>query len=218
MTQHIKFGRDYRPDPRDWCYPIRRKTALISRRLWNDRYWIGDQGSTPHCVGYAWAHWLACSPIVQWLDPDGIYEIAQHFDEWEGTDYDGTSVRGAAKALGRLGVVSEYRWTVSAAIVGNTILQACPVVIGVDWYDGMMATDSAGFIHPTGKLAGGHAVVLVGYDAEKRYFTGRNSWKVPWGYQGSGRFRIAQADLQKLLDQNGEACIGVERKATVPKP
>ncbi len=39
-----------------------------------------------------------------------IYELAQHYDEWPGSDYEGSSVRGAMKALHKHGVCEEYYW------------------------------------------------------------------------------------------------------------
>jgi len=36
------------------------------------------------------------------------------------------------------------------------------------------------------KMLGGHAIVLVGYDEEKRLFTFRNSWGEEWGDKGYG--------------------------------
>ena len=35
-------------------------------------------------------------------------------------------------------------------------------------------------------MLGGHAIVIVGYDEEKRLFTFRNSWGEDWGDKGYG--------------------------------
>jgi C1A family cysteine protease len=66
-----------------------------------------------------------------------------------------------------------------------------PVVFGISVYESFETED----VSKTGivpmpddneKLLGGHAIVLVGYDCEKRLFTFRNSWGESWGDKGYG--------------------------------
>lgn len=205
------YGRDFAPDPRD--YAMAPVATACRRRRWRDNQWSGDQGETPHCVGFAWAHWLASSPVSQFLNPDGIYELAQFLDEWEGEDYDGTSVRAGAKVLTRLGHVAEYRFTVDEAVLRGNVLDVGPVVIGVNWYAGMETPDRDGLVHPTGRLRGGHALLVVGY--LPGFYTLKNSWGLGWGL--GGHAWIADERMQQLLNEDGEACLAVERKVKVPK-
>jgi len=210
-TKRRYDGREFIADSRD--YPMQSVASTRRRRRWRDRQWSGDQGYTPHCVGFAWAHWLACSPVSQFLDPDGIYELAQHLDEWEGTDYDGTSVRAGAKVLARLGHVTEYQFTTSEEVLRGNVLEVGPVVIGIDWYAGMDKPDRDGLIHPTGKWLGGHALLIVGY--QPGFYMLKNSWGLKWGV--NGHCRIADQDVQELLDDEGEACLAIEERVRVPR-
>lgn len=203
------FGRYYVPDKRDRKFRFSIARTTRKSRVWSCRSWHGDQGAEPSCVGFGWAHWLNCYPIRQFMDPSGIYEIAQHFDEWEGNQYDGTSVRAGAKVLQSLGAISEYQWTVSADTVANHILIKGPVVIGVNWYQGMSNPDSKGVVSITGRSLGGHCVCLVGVLASGM-FKLKNSWGTSWGKGGYAY--ISSPDLQKLLTANGEACVGIERR------
>src|SRR5688572_23619901 len=83
-----------------------------------------DQGAYPHCVGYAWRGWMMAAPLMTKDGPAAaaIYHEAQHVDEWEGTNYDGTSVRAGAKVLASAGRINEYAWAWNAQTVADWIL------------------------------------------------------------------------------------------------
>lgn len=202
-----QWGRFYFPDKRDKRSLMPRKVTNITKKFWTSR-WIGDQLDTPQCVGFAWAAWLDAPPIRQFLYPHGIYFTAQHFDEWQSNDYDGTSVRGAAKVLHSLGTISKYQWAFDIERVIDTVLTTGPVVIGVNWYQGMMETDKDHFVHVSGIPTGGHAVLVDGCDTKTEAFRVKNSWGRSWGK--NGWCFLSFSDLARLLKEDGEACIGVE--------
>ena len=204
------YGRDHAADYRDYSLAAVRTTRRS--RKWRDSQWSGNQGSEPSCVGFAWAHWLTSSPISQFADPSGIYRLAQFLDEWEG-EYDGTSVRAGAKVLALLGHVAEYRFTVDEDVLRGNLLEVGPVVIGVNWYRGMENPDSDGVIVPKGRLLGGHALLIVGYKSGR--YTLKNSWEPDWGL--AGHCLLAAEHLQRLLDEDGEACLATEQKVRVPR-
>lgn len=203
------FGRDYAPDPRDASYPLALLTSQRPRRRWRSR-WYADQGNTPHCVGYAAARWLECDPVRQYLDPDGVYAMAQHVDEWEGTDYDGTSVRGAMKVLATLGFISEYLWAWSVDQILGHVLEVGPVVIGVNWYRGMSYPDDYGVIVPSGPIDGGHAILVDEVNVPRELVGLNNTWGPDWGLDG--RCYLHFDHLARLLREDGEACCGVEAR------
>ena len=68
-----QYGREFIRDTRD--YTMTPKTTTRRRRSWRCQ-WQGDQGQEPSCVGFAWAGWLAASPVSQFADPSGLYELA----------------------------------------------------------------------------------------------------------------------------------------------
>ena len=218
------LGRLPAPDPRDATYPLR--TALVSaptpvprRWRWYASMWWGNQLQTSQCVGYAWAHWLEDGPVAQpgippIVAPADLYREAQLVDEWAGEDYDGTSVRAGAKVLKAMGFIQEYRWATSLQDMIDAVKYVGPVVVGTNWYSNMfdyqLVYPILSTIDVSGSLAGGHAWVLNGVDDDRGVFRGKNSWGCVWGWGGS--FLIDMEDVERLLNEDGEACIGLEIK------
>jgi len=215
-----KLGRIHIPDSRDHNYLIENKLSLskatITSKNWDDNVWWGDQGQTPMCVGYAWAHWIEDGPVLHnskthpVVSPVTIYKEAQKVDEWVGENYDGTSVRGGAKYLKTTNRISSYLWTFDINVMINTVLTVGPVVVGTNWYTNMFYPDRNGLIKIGGNIAGGHAYEINGVDTVKQLFRIKNSWGRSWGQQG--RVYISFADMKRLINENGEVCLAVENR------
>lgn len=187
--------------------------AGLTSKYWDDNVWWGNQGNTPQCVGYAWAHWIADGPVVHSgiqppVNPTLIYQQAQLVDEWPGTNYNGTSVRGGAKYLNSTGKIGNYYWAYDVQTLVNTLLQIGPVVVGTNWYYNMFYPNSNGVISIGGSLAGGHAYVINGVDTVNRLFRIKNSWGQSWGK--TGHAFISFTDMTRLINERGEICLAIE--------
>ena len=207
-----KFGRIVVKDKRDKKFMLVRKKSSKNSKYWDDSHWFGDQKTASSCVGHAWAHWLNCAPFRQYLDPTGIYKLAQYQDSWKGEAYDGTSVRAGAQVLSALGFLKSYQWTWDVDTLVSTLLEVGPVVVGTNWYAGM-SSPKDGLLRITGASQGGHAYLLTGVNRSKGLIRMKNSWNKSWGIKG--RALITFDDMAKLLDEEGECCIGVEAEAKV---
>jgi hypothetical protein len=212
-----KLGREARLDPRDQKYLIKNHVRLaktsLTQRYWADDVWWGDQGDTPYCVGYSWAHWFEDGPVLHKgrppkISPIRIYENAQRLDEWIGEDYEGSSVRGGVKYLKSVGAVNSYYWAFDINTITQYLLTKGPIVVGTDWTEGMFYPDKDGLIKASGEVVGGHAYVLNGVDLKTRRFRIKNSWGRSWGKMGRAFIRFS--DMATLIARQGEACVAKE--------
>jgi hypothetical protein len=179
---------------------------------WRCSAWL-DQGREGACTGFAVTHEAIARPaVVEGLsntDAQQVYYRARQLDQWQGDDYEGSSVLGAMKAGKERGWYKEYRWAFGTKDLAIAVSRHGPAVIGVYWYSDMFKPDSDGFIHASGKILGGHAILCHGFNVKGDYFKLHNSWGPSWG--DNGECKISYSDMDKLLHQQGEACIPVVR-------
>lgn len=200
--------------------------------------WL-DQKSEGACVGFGIGHDVMAYPRELAMYNElcrSLYFEAQKRDPWEGGAYPGASpFYEGTSVLAGLQVYKEYLelatnkpWEYRWCFSGNDVVTALVrtgVIIGVPWYEGMFDTDSKGFIHVTGHVAGGHCTYLnaqkIVWRKNVTHYTHadiereltplrlRNSWGQGWGVDGDAFLSLA--DLDKLLSNNGEAAILVPK-------
>lgn len=225
-TEEIRLDRVEEFDERSRGYSI--ADILTTRKLRSYTWRCGDwfnQGREGACVAFALGHELAARPSeVRGLDYDflirEVYWEAQRNDPWEGGSYpnaspkyNGTSILAGVKQIKKLGYIEEYRWAFNTDDVLYGIGHNGPALFGLAWYEGMIRPDENGFIKPTGRMLGGHAVLGVAINVKEGYVTIRNSWGKSWGVDGE--CYITFEDLETLLKQRGECCFLMKRK-TIP--
>ena len=218
-----RLGRVEQFDQRSRNFPILAKSEDRPLRsyTWRCREHF-DQGVEGACVAYALGHELnARAAEVQGITDnflrERVYWEAQRNDPWPGGSYpgaspfyEGTSVLAGIKAIQKLGLFEGYRWAFSTQEALLGIGYHGPAVIGVPWFSGMFNPDSEGYIHPTGFVAGGHAVLVRGVNVRKERVTIRNSWGQGWGINGD--CYMSFSDFDKVLQMNGECAFLLNRK------
>jgi hypothetical protein len=199
-------------------------------RYWVPSFTILDQGTEGACVGFGVTGEAMASPVRQmWVDPDtpgpwatfnpaqrmafSAYRRAKEIDEWEGVDYDGTSVRAGMLVGRERGWWDGFSWAFTMDEL-RTALETGPVVLGVLWTEGMYEAPD-GRLVPRGPAVGGHCILTTGYSANWRgggpHYRLRNSWGRGFGLNGSAY--ISAGHLNKILfEEGGEAAVPQNRR------
>ena len=206
------YGRVHVPDKRDNQHKLKARKSKRTRRMWRDDQVWDNQLREPSCVGHAWWFLLASQPHT-WpfhrkLDPNGLYELCKFRDEYEGEDYEGTSVRAGADVLKTLGLIKAYEWSWNLDTTVNAVLEKGPVVLGLPWYKGCDEPDRRGVIRATGDLLGGHCILATGVDTKKKEFRLKQSWGQEVG--DDGHIYLPFEDMEKMFDVDAEACMAIE--------
>jgi hypothetical protein len=214
------LGRIPRVDTRSAAYAVQGGgpdlSTLPVRRSWRLR-WKGNQGRTSQCVGYALTGLLRSAPEVHThLAPAQVYVGAQKDDEWEGENYEGSSVLGGLRYLHKITdmigtpmpeIVSYHAIYTIPDLIRWLALKG-PVAVGTDWKTTMFEPGPSNILDCSGGNVGGHAYLIYGYDRSKRLFKILNSWGENWGSRGTAWIRFD--DFDALLQSGGEAW-GVEK-------
>lgn len=192
-------------DERSLKFGIPRKAGAPVRKLTWRHGPLLDQGQEGACVGFASEANLGSTKRAKLItrdDAQAIYRAAQKLDEFPDTE-EGTSVLAGMKAMRTAGQIKSYAWSFGLTDVLHALSYHGPVQIGVNWYSGMFDPDSAGLLHVTGRVEGGHCTLLSGVDPASRTVIITNSWGASWGRNGQAR--LGWDDLDTLLGQQGEA-------------
>jgi hypothetical protein len=201
-NRHYRLANFITPD-------IARRAAAISAKEWSMGT-ILDQGNTPHCVGFAWAGWGICEPIIDaFTNADGnrIYYEAKVIDG-EPNQEDGSTTLSGVKAMQQDARLKNYAFATTLDDIVTWVLAQGPVVVGTNWYEQMFTPDATGLVTIGGTVAGGHEHLIVGVDKNAQRFKHANSWGTSWSV--GGFFYLSFTDEQRLQNENGDACTAVE--------
>ncbi|WP_211101818.1 C1 family peptidase [Azospirillum baldaniorum] len=211
------------PDIRDRIYQPH-LAALQASIYPSLAFSVRDQGASSSCTGYALAHVIDCliaraviAERPKRVSARMLYEMAKRNDEWTGTAYEGSSVRGALSGFYRNGVCSERlapdaaqedsEWALTYEMAKeareirlgayyrvqpdlsdyHAALNEIGVVYVSAQIHGNWSSPLDGRIKPGGEPAGGHAFAIVGYD-DKGFWV-LNSWGPQWGKNGIAHWR-----------------------------
>lgn len=120
----------------------------------------------------------------------------------------GSDALGAMKAAELLALAIQYQHAFSYTAAVSAV-QSGPLLWGTEWLNSMFDPDSKGYlvVDTSSGVAGGHELILSGYDPETDDWDIDNSWNESWGLDGSAK--ITGAKLKYLLSQDGDATLPV---------
>lgn len=239
-TADPKLDRLLQFDPRSRGYRLRTVSPapapLVTKTWALPRSAFVDQGKEGACVSAGFGHDTACMPLptrqlsMPWLR-ERVYFEAQKIDPWEGGAYpgaspfyEGTSVLAGAKIMQQYGFFKSYYWGMSIEEVTTALINHGSVVIGVWWTEGQANPSPSGMITYEGSKLGGHCVCVRGIWVPNR--TGKipripgetfnepvavipQSWGSGHGNRGEVYMRLS--DFERMLKDDGECCIPMER-------
>ena len=172
-------------------------TELPAERVYRTGQ-VLDQGREGACTFFAVTNWLNAYPIPGNYDSAYAqqgYLRTKQVDEWPGTDYSGSSVEAALKVARERGKIDTWTRTRDEAAAERFFKLKSGIVWSMPWTEGMYRADLRGFIRPTGRTVGRHAIYQYSHT---RYGTWGmyNSWGLDFGSRGKGW--LAKADRPKL--------------------
>jgi hypothetical protein len=170
-----------------------------------------DQGYEGACVGFAFSHELSARPKVVRKYAD--YALNVYYRARQ-------AVQETLNSYGEP-LIKEYRWAFGTQDVLKVLGYRGPVVLGIYWYENMYDPDEKGFVHASGPVVGGHAILANGVkivrlnpelpatfsnvDLDKSYVRLHNSWGMGYGIGGDAFVTVRDLDI--LLQNDGEAVI-----------
>jgi hypothetical protein len=177
-------------------------------------------------VAFGLNHELAAEPVhvvgrTNTLAKYDYWDI-QRRDPWPGgaypgadPRYDGTALLPGAQLMKERGWYESYHWAKTELEIALAVSTVGPVVIAVNWWQGMMDPDADGYLRPRGGVVGGHCTLLHAIeqaaDGTWHYWVWQ-SWGHTWGLDG--RAKLKRADMAALLRTEGEAMLPLRTAKT----
>jgi len=197
-------------DHRDFI--IKNQTGAVNtKKEWPIQITL-DQGSTPHCGGFAMAGFGNCAPVMDKMYDDkghDFYYLCKEVENEPGME-NGVYTSSMAKVLKAEGIIPGYGWLLSIEDAKQWVLKFGPILVGTVWMSSMVdifETDGTMVVY--GREVGGHAYLMTGYDRDTDKFSFINSWGIEWGL--NGHFKIRANDFERLLKAGGEMIAAVEK-------
>lgn len=213
MATPFPLGRVQEHDPRSLAFPAPTTTNVVSKS-WRHYGLVLDQGSLGSCTGNAAAQSLNTAPYhvigtPTYREPDAVdfYSRATVLDGFTGTyppDDTGSSGLAVSKVLQERGLISAYTHAFGLDHLLAALMSG-PCIVGTDWMNDMFNPDSAGVVHPTGGVVGGHEYLCNGVNVSSKMLRFVNSWSSSWGIRG--HFYMSFDDFSVLLNDGGDAIL-----------
>jgi len=176
-----------------------------------------NQGKTNHCTAYGLT---MVHSILQTSEHGKEINLSPE-EQWENqleypataTEEIGDYLRSALKSLTKFGLSNPKDekpimfYSKGFAVIKKDPVGMCRAIAkGLPLYTGGSVTKTnfrnakykGAWTGNDGKVTGGHAFMIVGYNLREEYFTAINSWGAEWGFYKNGTFRIPFSNAEDL--------------------
>jgi hypothetical protein len=208
----FRLGRHIRHDSRSRAFAVRGGAPITSVLHRPNDIIALDQGNLGACTGFAAAKCLSTAPFTNRFDSTvarGVYSDATKSDSYPGSwppDDTGSDGLSVMKVCVKRGWIKSYQWAFNLDQALSALMER-PGICGIEWRDDMFTPDDRGRVKPSGAIAGGHEVCMIGYDRPHEEIILVNSWGPGFGvvFDGiTGVFRIRVDDFAALLATGGD--------------
>ena len=114
---------------------------------------------------------------------------------------DGGTGEAIATVTQQAGLISGFNHYLTLDDMLQALMEY-PVIVGVNWYEGMFTPSATGVVTISGALAGGHEIECYGVNTVSEMLLFDNSWGTSWGINGT--FSMSYATMTTLFDQQGD--------------
>jgi hypothetical protein len=144
--------------------------------------------------GWGWYISSALNRLRDYGTPD---EACSPYQSGDGSDHScPTKCSDGSNWQSRAFKISSWNWISSDPSAIQAALMNGPLVAGFDVYTDFFYYSSGIYHHTWGYLEGGHAIVIVGYDSNERYWIVKNSWG-NWGENGYFRIGFGEVGIEQ---------------------
>jgi hypothetical protein len=200
-----------------------RGSALTGAPAKKDIQWVTnapvlDQGDLGSCTGNALTQCLNTTKFAK-SRPGGrylkeanavsLYSMATVLDD-DPQNYPPTDTGSDGVSVCKAGVKQGYLAGYTHAFGFDHFADSMaisPMIVGTNWYSGMMTPDKSGLVKVRGNFEGGHEYLAIGISYSLQLVKFENSWSADWGKKGF--FYMSFADFRLLLSQDGDATMPI---------
>jgi hypothetical protein len=154
-----------------------------------------------YCGGGSCSQGWTISKSVNYIESFGIPQESCFPYTPRQTDCDETCPDWETQAIKLLdGSRIKYSFPPSIDNIQKALIEHGPLITSFTVYDDFFSYNSGVYIQTSDRVAGGHAVAIVGYDNTEKYWICKNSWGSNWGENGFFKIGFGECGIASAFN------------------
>lgn len=154
-----------------------------------------------YCGGGSCSQGWTISKAVNYIESYGIPQESCFPYTPRQTDCDRTCPDWETQAIKLLdGSRIKYSYPPSINNIQEALIEHGPLITAFTVYDDFFSYNSGVYIQTSDRVAGGHAVAIVGYDNSEQYWICKNSWGSNWGENGFFKIGFGECGIASAFN------------------